>query len=123
MKSIFVLSLSIFLLSACAPDVYEEIENGYAYASTNKYNTWIVKGDKPVVDSYITDYAIEKSHIIGYRKEPQKYDLDEKNISKDYGYFILNMENGTLVEGMSVSDMQRILRNINIDYDVSQLEL
>lgn len=83
----------------CQKDKSVILKNGYIYAETNKQNNFIIKNKASVVDTYIQSYKIYNDYVLGFRTPSKRLFINEKDISKKYGYFILNLNTDELVEG------------------------
>ena len=91
----------VIVCVGCSSEKPLELVNEYYFVRTNAYNTYIIKNDRPIVDSYVSDIEIFGIYIIGIRTKSEMLDLPNDMISRNYGYFILNSNSGELVEGLS----------------------
>jgi hypothetical protein len=114
--------IGALLLASCSSDYVEGLGKGYALARTNKYNHSIIKDSAMVVDTNITDYAFNERYIYGYREKPHWFDVDENLVSEKYGYFILDKDTATLVEGLTEKEFVARAELIGISTDDSVID-
>lgn len=100
MMKFLILMTSFLSMFSCSEDHVKEIGYGYAFFTSNKYNHYVIKEKLMVVGSNIVRYEVSGKYMVGFREMP----VDPDTIIDDYdkfGYFILNLESGVLVEGLS----------------------
>lgn len=96
-----ILFILCFISSVgCTTDYDENLGHGYIFVATNKYNHYIVKDNRMIVGSNIVRYKVFGNYVTGFREWPTKPDTDIGS-SDSYGYFVLNLINGEIFEGMS----------------------
>ena len=99
-RKISILSFLLFILG-CSDPAPEHLSNGYYFARTNGYNTYIIKNKAPVVDTYIAEYEVIAGYIIGIREKSRNPDGPKHLLSEKYGYFVLNTKTGELKQSVS----------------------
>ena len=111
MKSIVALAVAA-LLTACGE---AELGSGYRYVKLDGYAAAILdRNNTMVVDPHVKRYAVIDGYIVGKRADA---DIDD-SLSKRYGYFILNMQSGELLEGLGRSEFEAALNARNLSYVV-----
>ena len=113
MKVILIIIL-LSLSASCTTDYEEDLGYGYIFAATNRYNHYIVKDGRMIVDSNILKYGVFDIYAVGYREEPVKFDINSDIISKRYGYFILNLVSVELLEGFSEKEYLQKIKLLGI---------
>ncbi|QIL90702.1 hypothetical protein GNX18_13715 [Microbulbifer sp. SH-1] len=109
----FILILHLFFCVSCTSDYDESLGNGYFFVATNKNNHYIVKNDRMIVGSNVSKYKMFGIYTVGYREKPTKPDTNVGS-SEKYGYFILNISDGLLVEGLSKDAYLRKIEQFGI---------
>lgn len=92
----------LFFISGvgCTTDYDENLEYGYIFVATNKYNHYIIKDSRMIVGSNVVRHKVFGNYVTGFREWPTTPDTDTGS-SDSYGYFVLNLINGEIFEGMS----------------------
>lgn len=114
MKKIVFLCLCVLL--TCCGESEVNLGNGYkyvqldgrAYAISNKDN-------RMVVDPNVIRYKVIGTYVVGERTNAN---IDER-LSKKFGYFILNTQDGQLIEGLSKRKFESVLRGRNLNAEDS----
>jgi hypothetical protein len=110
-KTLSVL-LCVFAISCAQTD--EGLGGGYRYVQLDGRNGAIVdRNSLMVVDPNVRRHKIVGSFVVGERIDA---DIDDK-LSKSFGYFIFDMRNGQLLEGLRKGDFQGALRTRNLPVD------
>lgn len=109
MKRFYAFALC-FVLTSCG-DREAQLPHGYKYVHISA--TIAAIGDRDnlvVVDPNVSRYEIIEPYLVGERTDAQ---LSDK-FSKHLGYFILDMRNRELIEGLSKAGLESRLRDRGI---------
>ncbi|MFH1157905.1 MAG: hypothetical protein V1721_03345 [Pseudomonadota bacterium] len=105
MKKVMTMFLFALLLGCGKGEV--DLVAGYKYVQLDGSNHAISDRDnRMVVDPNVKWYRVIETYIMGERDDAN---IDPQ-LSKQYGYFILDTRNGQLIEGLSKFDFQDALR-------------
>jgi hypothetical protein len=81
----------------------KDLGGGYKYVQLDGTNAAIADRDsRMVVDPNVKQYRVVDSFIIGERVDAN---IDDK-LSKRFGYFILDMREGQLLEGLDKASLE-----------------
>jgi hypothetical protein len=98
--------LACISLVSCA-EKQVNLGAGYKYVQLDGVNAAIADRDSHmVVDPNVKRYRVIGSYIVGERVNA---DIDVK-LSKNFGYFIFDMRNGQLLEGLDKAKFDQELR-------------
>lgn len=105
MKKIIAM-LFFTILCACG-ESETDIGAGYKYIQLDGSNYTIVdKNSHIVVDPNVARYKVLGCYVVGERNDAN---IDDR-LSKKFGYFILDMHSGVLVEGLDKTRFENALR-------------
>ena len=87
---------------------------GYYCVKLNRYDWVIVKkihNDvfEPVAETNVVEYDVSDGVIFGLRLASEVLGDSEDLIIQKYGYFILDIDTGELLEGLSKAEYEKIL--------------
>ena len=109
---------ALLLLGACGFDTNRELGGGYLHAQTDAHNAWIIHHRETVVDSNVTNALAVSEYILGLRVKPERFvGYRENEISGDYGYFLLDKNTGSLLQGLSLAEMEKVFSENGWDFD------
>jgi hypothetical protein len=99
------------LLGACEREV--ELGRGYQLVDVDTRPTSVITDpdNHMVVDPHVSRYEVIDPYILGERQDA---DLDPE-LSRKFGYFILNMQTGQLQEGLDREAFESALEAADID--------
>lgn len=105
--------ITIFFILGCEKEVPEDLGDGYTFFTTNPSNHYINKNRKAIVHTNIIEYKVIGKFIVGFREPTKFHEVPESLISKNYGYFVLDKKTGNLREGLSKSEFEEFLQQID----------
>lgn len=112
----FLLLVNCSLFFGCGQEPID-LGHRYQYFTTNADNHYIIQGNQFIVDSNIVEYKIVSHFIVGLR-QPSEHP-DGGGNSKNYGYFVLDMNTGDLTEALDLTDIYILVQGQTRLDDVS----
>jgi hypothetical protein len=103
--------LLCIVLGACGEAEFD-LGRGYKYIQLDGRNFAIARPDRySAVDPNVTRYKVMDPYVVGERVHA---DIDSR-LSQRYGYFVLDMRSGELLEGLDKQAFQEALLARNLD--------
>lgn len=112
MKNLLFILFFIFSAS-CTTDYDEKLGHGYIFVATNKYNHYILKDSRMIVESNVVRYKVFGEYVVGFREQPTRPDTYTDN-PDGYGYFVLNLISGEIFEGIPEEEFLVKIEGIGI---------